>query len=289
MVNANSGCLWQASSNATWLSISAGGISEGNGTVTILAAPNLQTSTRSGTLTIAGITYTVTQDAAASLGTNPVTASPVRPVAADYSAALDRMIIVSTNPNLLTILDPVSGTGQTVLLSMPPTALSISPDGQHAAVGHDGRISYVNLATATVEKTFPVTETVFNLALSAANIYAFPLHDQWEAVRIINLATGTETLWNWIYAGAAAGRISPNGKYLYISAVKRYDITQPLPSAFDAISNYNSSQWFSQDGSRLFSGSGQAFRLSDIASQDLQYNGTLSNGLAAVADSSFNR
>ena len=67
----------------------------------------------------------------------------------DISTALDRMVLVSTNPDLLTIFDPVSGTGRTVALSMPPTALSISPDGQHAAVGHDGRISYVNLASAS--------------------------------------------------------------------------------------------------------------------------------------------
>src|SRR5208337_1346488 len=51
--------------------------------------------------------------------------------------------------------------------------------------------------------------------------------------------------------------------------------------------NYNPKQWFSQDGSRLYSGSGQAFRLSDVAAQDLQYNGTLeTSGLTAVADSS---
>jgi hypothetical protein len=287
-VTATIGCLWQASSNATWLAVGAGGVSSGSGTVTIQAAPNLQTVSRTGTVTIAGLTYTVTQNAAAAPGTNPITASPVRPVAADYSTALDRMILVSTNPDLLTIFDPVTGNGQTVALVMPPTALSISTDGLHAAVGHDGRISYVNLANATVEKTLPVTETVYELALGPTDIYAFPLRDQWEAVRVVNIASGTETLWNWIYAGSTAGNISPNGKYLYINASKRYDITQPLASAFDAIIGYNPRQWFSQDGSRLFSGSGQVFRLSDVAAQDLQYNGTLvTNGLTAVADSSL--
>lgn len=286
-VTATSGCLWQASSSSSWLSIGAGGVSSGTGTVTIEAAPNLQTTPRTGTVTIAGLTYTVTQNAAAAPGVNPVSTSPVRPIAADYSAALDRMILVSTNPDLLTIFDPVTGTGQTVPLVMPPTALSISTDGLHAAVGHDGRISYVNLVNATVEKTLPVTETVYALALGPTDIYAFPLHDQWQAVRVINIASGTETLWNWIYAGSTAGKISPNGKYLYINATKRYDITQPLPSAFDAIVNGNPWQWFSQDGSRLYSGSGKVFRLSDVASQDLQYNGTIeSAGLTAVADSS---
>ena len=102
-------------------------------------APNLQTTPRSGTVTIAGLTYSVTQNAAAAPGTNPVQTSPVRPIAADYSAALDRMILVSTNPDLLTLFDPVTGNGQTVALVMPPTALSISTDGLHAAVGQ-GRV-----------------------------------------------------------------------------------------------------------------------------------------------------
>jgi hypothetical protein len=286
-VTATAGCLWQASSNATWLNVGAGGVTSGNGTVTIVASPNLQTVTRTGTVTMAGLTYTVTQDAAAAPGVNPVTVSPVRPVAADYSTALDRMILVSSNPNLLTILDAATGNSQAVPLAMPPTALSISTDGRHAAVGHDGRISYVNLANQTVEKILPVTTTVFALALSTTDIFAFPLRDQWEAIRVVNIASGIETLWNWVYAGSTAGKISPNGKYLYLNSTKRYDITQPLPSAFDATGTSSPRQWFSQDGSRLFSGSGQAFRLSDVASQDLQYNGTLeSGGLSAVADSS---
>lgn len=286
-VTATAGCLWQASSNATWLNVGVGGVTSGSGTVTIQVAPNLQTAARTGTVTIAGLTYTVTQNAASAPGVDPVSMSPVRPIAADYSAALDRMILVSTNPNLLTILDPITGNGQTVPLAMPPTSLSVSTDGSHAAVGHDGLISYVNLATAAVEKTLPVTTTVFGLALGASDIYAFPLRDQWEEVRVVNIATGNETLWNWIYAGSTGGKISPNGKYLYINATTRYDITIPLPSAFDAILGNSPRQWFSQDGARLFSGSGSAYRLSEIATQDLQYNGTLeSGGISAAADSS---
>jgi hypothetical protein len=104
----------------------------------------------------------------------------------------------------------------------------------------------------------------------------------------VDLASGTETLWNNIYAGSTAGKISPNGKYLYINAGARYDITQGLPSSSNTATGSGGGprQWFSQDGSRLFSDSGKAFRLSDIASQDLQYAGTLApGGLAAVADS----
>jgi hypothetical protein len=287
-VTATAGCLWQATPNANWLTLDAGGVATGNAVVSIRAIPNLQTTSRTASVTIAGLTYSVTQDPAAAPGANPVIVSPVRPVAAEYSAALDRMILVSGNPNLLTILDPATGASQTVPLAMPPTSLSISPDGLRAAVGHDGRISYINLSTASLASNFAVSTNVASLALSAKEIFAFPLRDQWEEIRIVDLASGNETLWNLVYAGSTSGRISPNGKYLYINASKRYDITQPLPPGYDAISSYNPRQWFSQDGSRLFSGSGQAYRLSDSASLDLQYNGTLSaNGLTAVADSSF--
>src|SRR5215471_10566781 len=69
-----------------------------------------------------------------------------RPAAAAYSKALDRIILVSGNPNVLHIYDPVSGSDLKVSLTQPPLSLSLSPDGLHAAVGHDGLISYVNLS-----------------------------------------------------------------------------------------------------------------------------------------------
>jgi hypothetical protein len=45
----------------TWMSITAGSAGTGNGTVSYSAATNTSTSARTGTLTIAGKTYTVTQ------------------------------------------------------------------------------------------------------------------------------------------------------------------------------------------------------------------------------------
>jgi hypothetical protein len=60
-VNAGSGCAWTASSGASWLSIGAGGT--GNGSVSFTAAPNTASTTRTGTLTVAGRTIPVTQEA----------------------------------------------------------------------------------------------------------------------------------------------------------------------------------------------------------------------------------
>jgi len=61
-VTAGAGCTWTASSNATWLTITSGASGTGNGTVRFDVAQNITGSDRIGTLTIAGLTFTVDQN-----------------------------------------------------------------------------------------------------------------------------------------------------------------------------------------------------------------------------------
>ncbi len=56
-----SGCVWTAVSNDLWITITAGGSGTGNGTVSFTVALNTTGNPRSGTMTIAGLTFTVTQ------------------------------------------------------------------------------------------------------------------------------------------------------------------------------------------------------------------------------------
>src|ERR1043165_9727476 len=58
-----SSCHWTAVSNAPWISISSGASGTGNGTVSYAVSPNPTTAPRNSTLTIAGQTFNVTQDA----------------------------------------------------------------------------------------------------------------------------------------------------------------------------------------------------------------------------------
>jgi uncharacterized repeat protein (TIGR03803 family) len=60
-VTAGSGCAWTATSNAGWLTITSGASGSGNGTVTYSVAADLGTSSRIGTMTIAGQTLVVIQ------------------------------------------------------------------------------------------------------------------------------------------------------------------------------------------------------------------------------------
>jgi hypothetical protein len=61
-VSAGGGCAWTAQSNASWMSITSGVSGSGNGSVGYLVIPNISGS-RTGSLTIAGQTFTVTQAA----------------------------------------------------------------------------------------------------------------------------------------------------------------------------------------------------------------------------------
>ncbi|MEF9426818.1 MAG: BACON domain-containing protein, partial [Candidatus Mariimomonas ferrooxydans] len=71
-VTAQGGCAWIASSNASWLTITSGSSGSGNGTVNYSAAANSGTSSRIGTMTIAGQTFTVYQSVLFGTPTIPV-------------------------------------------------------------------------------------------------------------------------------------------------------------------------------------------------------------------------
>ncbi|MES0337002.1 MAG: BACON domain-containing carbohydrate-binding protein [Candidatus Magnetobacterium sp. LHC-1] len=60
----NTGCTWTAISNDSWISIVSGSSGTGNGTVDYSVAENTTASERTGTMTIAGQTFTVKQKAA---------------------------------------------------------------------------------------------------------------------------------------------------------------------------------------------------------------------------------
>ena len=72
-VSAQGGCAWTAVSTVPWLSVTIGATGQGPGAVTVLVQENDAPVRRTGTLTIAGQTYTVEQGEA-------VTPIPIPPV-----------------------------------------------------------------------------------------------------------------------------------------------------------------------------------------------------------------
>lgn len=89
-----------------------------------------------------------------------VTPPPLTPVSqvtlthdvidAKYSRALDSIVMVSASPsNALYIYNTRTHVEVSQALSKVPTAVTVGPTGTDAAVGHDGLITYMNLAALT--------------------------------------------------------------------------------------------------------------------------------------------
>lgn len=114
-VTTTAACTWSATSNAPWITIASGASGTGTGSVTFNVSANTGAQ-RSGTLTVAGQTFTVTQDVAPCLYTlNPTSAAPSAgggagaPVSVSTSAGCTWT--ATSNDPWLTVNAGSSGTG----------------------------------------------------------------------------------------------------------------------------------------------------------------------------------
>lgn len=81
-------------------------------------------------------------------------------VAATYSKAIDRLVMISTTPQALWILDPVTEQETRIdLTNGPPISVGVSADGLAAAVGRNGGVAHVDLSAGTVLGECPMTWT----------------------------------------------------------------------------------------------------------------------------------
>src|SRR5262245_45261635 len=62
-VQTTAGCPWTARSNTSWITITAGSFGSGSGSLTYSVQSTFETSARAGTLGVADVTVTMTQDA----------------------------------------------------------------------------------------------------------------------------------------------------------------------------------------------------------------------------------
>jgi hypothetical protein len=220
---------------------------------------------------------------------------------AEYSKQLERIVSVGTGPNRLYVADPLTDTEEWVALSLAPTAVSVSPDGLHAAVGHDGYVSYVRLSPPplAVEKVIPTTNDVFDVVLAGNGwIYAFPRIDQWVEIHCLKIDTGAETLsGSWSIRAGTKAKLHPGGVAIYgadnglsPADIEKYDIASGTASyLYDSPYHGDYAMcgdlWISEDGLRIFTACGNTFHSNTtqgtVAGSDMTYAGAL-EGLSSV-------
>ena len=138
-VTAPAGCTWMAVSNASFITITSGSSGSGNGTVTYSVAANGSTTSRTGTITIAGQTFTVNQSGSCTFSISPV--NRVMPaaggtVSVTVTASPGCSWTAVSNVGWITITSGASGTGNgTVVYSVAPKPAGTNRTGTATIAG----------------------------------------------------------------------------------------------------------------------------------------------------------
>jgi hypothetical protein len=159
-VSASAGCAWTAISNAAWLTITGGTSGAGDGTVVFSVAANSGVG-RTGTVTIAGQTFSVTQAAGCSYSINPVTyaigaaggAGPPIAVSTDPGCAWS----AASNAAWLTISSGVTGSGSGTV------AFTVAPNTGSARTGTltiAGRVLTLSQGGTCTYSISPTSQTI---------------------------------------------------------------------------------------------------------------------------------
>lgn len=218
-------------------------------------------------------------------------------VDAEFSRALDTMVLVANAPsNAVHLIDVVTRQDRTVMLNLPPTAVSVSPDGHRAVVGHDGWVTLIDLDTATSTGMHAVSCDVFDVVYGIGFVYAFPRRDQWVQIHSVNLATGMETVPTGLgIRETTRAKLQPGSTTMYgadnglsPADIERYDLDtmgvanvawdSPYHGDYDMCGNL----WLSEDGARIFTACGATFRTSAVRAMDMTYAGSLQGFTSAI-------
>jgi hypothetical protein len=204
---------------------------------------------------------------------------------AEYSRKKEMMVYVASNPIKLYFFHTKTNVIESIDLSFVPTCISISPDQDYAVVGHDAHISYIDLNSKSVIRTYTVSCYVYDIVFGDNNwAYAFPKNDSWYEIRCVNLnlvndnETLSESSFHYFYGTKA--KLYPKGKYMYTNYynyLEKINIqkgtAEYLYESWDA--DVGNNFWFSEDGDRIFGESRNVYLTSESQSQDMKYNGKI--------------
>ena len=205
-----------------------------------------------------------------------------------YSPALDRFVLASDLPPRLRVYDPRTQVEQAVTLPDSPISVALALDGTRAVVAHINSVTIVDLTTPAVVVTHPVPVTVHGVVFGPGDrVHVMHTDVNPAPIIAVDIATGatTENPWRWPRGGLDA-RLHPSGTVAYAvtnlipSDLERYELT-PTSMTFARESPYHGTHelgdnlWFTADGTRVITRSGNVFRTSTDAMFDMTYVGTL--------------
>lgn len=218
-----------------------------------------------------------------------------------YSRARDRLVVVPSYPygappapHVVHIIDPETCSDVTLPLPMAPLGLSVSPDGRMAAVGHNARLTGIDLMEERITGTFLVSATTGNVKVdNQRRAHTFDPRENfatsnWLTVDLMSGQVETGAM----VQGSLRMTVHPGGKRGYLhdgsyGEIIRVDLSGPramAPNRGTRLDYAHCGRLMpSDDGARLFTGCHWVLRSSDTTDQDLSYDGTV-EGVRGVLD-----
>ncbi len=211
---------------------------------------------------------------------------------AEYSSVTNR--VVTLENSVLTIIE-ADDTVKTVNLPRAGQAVSVAPDGETAAIAHDGWISHVDLSAASVIDSVAVPANLSDVVIDGNNnAYGFPATGQWVSIYNVNLVNKNITQTGTIRHRTVA-RLHPSGQKMYgadngisPSDLERYTISggqvsEIYDSPYHGDYPFCGDLWMGPDGGTILSRCKVIVRASDNRSTDLTYVSQLDNGIGSIS------
>ncbi|MEZ5308604.1 MAG: BACON domain-containing carbohydrate-binding protein [Pyrinomonadaceae bacterium] len=212
-VTTDTGCDWTATSNDSWISVTSGSKGSGNGTVGYTVAANTGPA-RTGTVTIAGQTFTVNQSSGCAYSIDP-TSTSAPPAGASGSVAVTTETgcdwTATSNDSWISVTSGSTGSGNgtvgyTVAANTGPARTgTVTIAGQTFTVNQTSGCSYsINPTSATS----PSTGTTGTVAVTTDTgcDWTATSNDSWITVTSGSTGSGNGTVGYTVAANTGAAR-----------------------------------------------------------------------------------
>jgi hypothetical protein len=209
---------------------------------------------------------------------------------ATYDRIHDKLYLIFDNSHQLKRLNPHTNVIENITLENQPTAISISQDGNFAAVAHGSKFSYVNLNNLQIENIYQFNFNIHDILLANGWVYLFPEYGEpTTKIQCLHLETGdisqntgsTQTV-------LLISRLHPSGNHFIcgspfftVKDLRKFDIAGGTAhflysSNTNALGyHFGSNFWIADDGTRAFSNTRNIYTLSDNPSLDFNVVGQL--------------
>lgn len=190
-VNTQAGCAWTATSDATWITVTAGGSGTGNGTVTFSVTANTGAA-RTGTVTVAGHAFTVSQAGTCTYAIDPASQSVGTAASSGHSIAVTATSGCSwtavSNAAWITVTSGASGTGNGAVTFSVAANSGAPRTGTLTVAGRTFTVSQAGTCTFTIDPASASIDenggTIGPIAVTTASTCAWTAvsNDSWIAV-----------------------------------------------------------------------------------------------------------